>query len=735
MNRSVFSPFQYRVFFVNSITRLPALLLIFAAIGVAGQVNVTTYHNDLGRTGQNLSETRLTLGNVNESTFGKLFALPVDGAIYGQPLYLSGVSIQGGTHNVVYVATQHDSVYAFDADSVGAPLWQVSFIDPGNGITPVPNDVVGCEDIVPEIGVTGTPVIDPSTGTLFVVAKTQENGTVLQRLHALDVASGAEKFGGPIVIQGQVAGKGVGSVGGILTFDPLRQNQRAGLLLQNGLIYIAWGSHCDVGRWHGWVMVYDAQSLNQVAAWVDTPNGHSGGIWHAGAPLAADDNYVYLGTGNGTFDVDSGGVDYGDTILKIGPPAAGTLSDVDYFTPFNEGQLEKKNWDLGSGGVMLLPDQPAGHQHLLVEGDKAGTLYLVDRDNMRGFNPNGDQNVQTLTQVTRFILSTPAWWNNYLYVGGNARPLLGFAFDPVAQLFDTIPSSQTSNTFRVPSPTPSVSANGETDAIVWAIDTGGWEKLTPALLYAYDAANLGNLLFASTQDSYHDNTLGAGVKFTVPTVVNGKVYVGTASEVDVLGLLPQFTLLAGGGQTGAVGTQLPVALQVSITDSYTGNPIPGATVTFSDGGKKGKFSNPTAVTDSSGSASTTYTLPTKAQTVTITASAALSTSIQFSETAAPGPAKKFLVVSGNNQTGPPSQALPLPFTIKLADSYGNGVPGVSVSFDDGGAGGSYSANPITTDGSGQGQTTYTTPPTTGQVKVKASATGVAKVSTFRVTVQ
>jgi hypothetical protein len=374
-------------------------LLLILPIANA-QVAVTTYHNDNYRSGQNVNEVILTPANVNQNSFGRLFSQSVDGAIYTQPLYLPNISIAGQGHNVVFVATEHDSVYAFDADSnAGAnasPLWHVSFINPAAGVTTVPNSNIQCNDIVPEIGITGTPVIDTSTGTLYVVAKTLENSTYVQRLHALDVTSGAEKFGGPIVISGKVAGTGTGSVNNSISFDPRWQHQRLSLLLQNGLVYIGWGSHCSEGNgpYHGWIMAYAAGTLQQMGAWVDTPDGEQGGIWESGGGPAGDSGFnTYFSTGSpATFDEASGvPIDYGESIVKLGPPANGAFPVADFFTPFNWMTLNSGDVDISSSGLTLI-DLPSTspHKHLLISGGKQGTIYVLNRDNMGQFNSSGD---------------------------------------------------------------------------------------------------------------------------------------------------------------------------------------------------------------------------------------------------------------------------------------------------------------------------------------------------------
>ena len=494
------------------------------------QVAVTTQHNDNYRTGQNTSETVLTPANVNQTQFGKLFALAVDGYVYAQPLYVPNVTIPGkGTHNVVYVATEHDSVYAFDADNnTGAnanPLWQVSFINPGAGINVVTSADVGCNDLVPEIGITGTPAIDLSTGTMYLTAKTKEHGSFVQRLHALDITTGAEKFGGPITIQAKFGG---------LFFDPFREGQRAGLLVQNGVVYAGWASHCDIGPYHGWLLAYDAQTLQQKGVWNSTPTGGLGGFWQAGAGIAADaNNFVYAASGNGTFDKNLQGKNFGDSIIKLGFNLKGKLVVRDYFTPHDQAFLESTDTDLGSGGVLLLPDRQGVPYPLeLVQVGKEGTVYVTNRSKLGKFNPTDDsQIIQNLPGAVGGMWGMPAFWNNNVYFGGVGDNIKMFSFDPVAGTLSTTPVSNTGTFFNYPGPTPSISANGRTNGILWAIQSDS----NPAVLHAYDATNLSTELYNSSQNLARDNP-GNAVKFTVPTVANGKVYVPAQKKLSVYGL-------------------------------------------------------------------------------------------------------------------------------------------------------------------------------------------------------
>jgi hypothetical protein len=413
---------------------------------VQGTVDVTTYAYDTNRTGSNPQESLLAPKAVNPFFFGQLFSVPADGQVYAQPLYLhSLVMPDGRKHNVVYVATEHDSIYAFDADTAGAPLWHVSFIDPANGVTTVSSADVNTGDINPEIGITGTPVIDPTSGTIYLVAKTKEITlgvtTFVQRLHALDVHTGAEKPNSPVVIQGAVPGTGDGNDGnGNVPFSPLLNNQRPALLLLNGTVYIAWASHGDNGPYHGWVMGYNATTLAQTSIWNTTPNAvtygyplAAGGIWMAGCGPAADaEGNIFVSTGNGTFDVNpmsQYSPAYGDSIVKLSTTKG--LSVADYFTPFDQQNLDDTDADLGSGGVVLVPGtvQFNGHTHLLVQSGKEGKIYVVDRDQMGHNDPNSDYVAQFLGNAVGGVWGKPAYFNSTIYFGGSNDTLKAFSLN------------------------------------------------------------------------------------------------------------------------------------------------------------------------------------------------------------------------------------------------------------------------------------------------------------------
>jgi hypothetical protein len=494
------------------------------------------------RTGANPLETTLTPANVNSTTFGKLGQLPVDGQVYAQPLYKSNVTIPGqGTHNVIYVATEHDSVYAFDADNF-ALLWHDSFINPGAGVTPVPSVDIKSHDLTPEVGITGTPIIDPASKTLYVLDKVKDVSggfpRYAQHLHALDLATGAEKFGGPVEIHATVRGHGGGNVGGKISFNPLIQFSRVGLLLLDGVVYIAWASHGDVGPYHGWVMGYTAKGLRQVSVFNTTPDSLRGGIWMSGGALAADANHnIYLATGNGGFNANKGGRDYGDSVIKLS--TRNGLRVVDYFTPSNQAALSARDLDLGSGGVLVLPDQPGAHPHMLLIAGKEGKFYLIDRDNMGRFGKT-DKVVQEIPHAFVAMFSTPAYLQGVVYDVG--APYANPSQTDVLKAFrlsnGALSSPSTGSFFYgYPGSTPSISANGKANGIVWTLDNSGAKNSAPAILRAYDASDVSSELYDSTQAGSRDES-GAAVKFTVPTVVNGKVYVGGNGALTIYGLLP-----------------------------------------------------------------------------------------------------------------------------------------------------------------------------------------------------
>jgi hypothetical protein len=501
---------------------------------------VLTYHNDIARTGQNLTETTLTTSSVNSANFGKLGFYSVDGLVDAEPLLASNVAIpSNGTHNLLIVATEHGSVYAFDADS-GAAIWQVSTLKSGE----TASDDRGCTNLTPEIGVTSTPVIDRTrgpNGAIYVVAMSKDgSGNYHQRLHALDLALGTELFGGPVDIQATYPGTGDNSHNGSVVFDPGQYMERSALLLLNGVVYTAWASHCDIRPYTGWIMGYDESTLSQTSVLNVTPNGNKGAIWMSGAGLAADSaGNIYFLDANGDFDTNlnasgfpSNG-DYGNAFLKLS--TAGGLAVADYYEMNNEASENGTDTDLGSGGVLLLPDlsDGSGHTlHLAVGAGKDDDLYVVNRDSMGKFNSNDNGNIyQELPgALPGGVWSTPAYFNNTVYYGSVGSPIQAFTITN-AKLSNTA-AAKTANSFRYPGATPSLSANGTSNGIVWAV-----EYTSTGVLHAYNATNL-NELYNSNQASGGRDHFGPGNKFITPTIANGKVFVGTPNGVAVFGLLP-----------------------------------------------------------------------------------------------------------------------------------------------------------------------------------------------------
>jgi len=526
------------------------------AVSLDGQVNVLTYHNDLARTGQNLSETVLTPANVS-TNFAKLFSYDVDGQVYAQPLYLWGLNIAGkGIHNVVFVATEHDSVYAFDADSNSAsnaaPLWHTSFLNPAAGVTSVSSDAMQCRVITPEAGVTSTPVIDPQTGTLYVAAMTLENfgQTFVHRLHALDVTTGLERAGSPVEIEATAPGSGDGN--SVVTFHPWLYKERAGLLLLSGVVYTTWSSNCDSGNYHGWVIGYDAATLQRKSVYVSSPNWEAGSIWQSGAAPAADeDGNIYVVTGNGTFDADRGGSDLGDSVVKLSTKHG--LSVADYFTPFNAALLDVKDLDLGSSGALLVPDLAGSpqHPHLLITGGKEGRLYLLDRDAMGHFALDSDnQIVQSLPTAVGPLFGVPAYFNHTVYFAPRNGALK--AFPILNGQLAASPSSQSGDAGSYLGAVPGISSGGSKNGIVWVIWADG--------LHAYDAGNLANELYRGDFGSY--------IKFSTPTIANGKVYVGGANSLAVFGLRDAPAIAA---IVNAAGNGVPPVAPGSIISLYGTN--------------------------------------------------------------------------------------------------------------------------------------------------------------------
>jgi hypothetical protein len=561
-----------------------------AAIAVTDLLAVLTYHNDPARDGVNPKEYALTSATVTTATFGKLFSCAVDGAVYAQPLWVKGLSIGGGVHNVILVVTQHDSAYAFDADAKPCvTYWHANLLDTLHGGVagdkPVAwNDVGLCfGDIYPEVGVTSTPVISTVTNTMYLVSASENNptnsgncvlssATFHHRLHALNLATGSEEFNAPVTIAASVLGTGDGSSGGVVSFNSQLEHQRAGLTVVGGKIFVAFAAHEDATPYHGWVIGYQASNVQrQIAVFNTTPNGLNGadgGVWASGgAPAADSGGDIYFATGNGDFDEAPAPPDndYGDSILRLHSLAGSTpngmnLSVAGWFTPDDQANLAKNDTDLGSGGVVLFPDQTSSSLpvHLLAQMGKEGILYLIDRDNMGQYNATSNgQIVQSFRGTTQGVWGTPALWHNNLYVGGQKDFLKQFIFDPGTELFGETVASKTTTVFNFPGTTPSVSSRGPSQGIVWAIDASMYGYASPnaagvncstvpvpaacsgpAILHAYDAANLAVEYWNSSMAANSRDQAGAAVKFVPPTIANGKVYVATRTGIYVYGLLP-----------------------------------------------------------------------------------------------------------------------------------------------------------------------------------------------------
>jgi hypothetical protein len=585
-------------------TALVVLAVLLASLAASAQTSILTQHYDTARTGQNTSESVLNPTNVNSTTFGKLFSIPVQGYVYAQPLYVPAVVIPGnGTHNVLYVATEHDMLYAFDADT-GSQLWQVSFLI--NGATTVlPSDVGNTQDINPEIGITGTPTIDPTTNTLYVVVNTKESGNIIYRLHAIDITTGAEKFGGPVLISATVPGTAPDGNGSTVPLNPQWANQRPGLLLLNGYLYIGFSSHGDNGPWHGWLLGYNKTTLAPTGAWCTSPNGKGNGIWAGGSGLAADaGGGIYVATGNGDDTVatpappPSTTIDYGDSLVRVGV-ANGVPVPTDYFTPWNQSTLDTSDMDLGSGGVLVLPDQPGPFLHVLIQSGKQGQVYVVNRDKMTSDGSHYCNGCTSDPEIIQSISSgaglwgMPAYWNSQIFLWGNGGHLQAYSL--TSGMLSQSPTSESAESIGYPSSTPVVSSNGTSNGIVWAVETDYYGSGGPEILRAYSASNVSDLLYGSNLTNGRD-TLGPAVKFVVPVVTNGKVYVGAQQEVDVFGLLsgePQ----ASAPAFSPAGGSYTVGFQLTMTSTTPNSSIYYTTDGSTPTNASTLYSGPVTVTD------------------------------------------------------------------------------------------------------------------------------------------
>lgn len=712
------------------------LLSVVFVCSALAQQPVTTSRNDNTRSGANTNEVLLAPANVNKSNFGHLFSFPVDYQVLAQPLYVPNVNINGaGTlYNVVYVATQMNSVYAIDADT-GAQLWYASMNDGG---VPASGHYLPCGDgggFLQE-GIIGTPVIDLTTTpdpTMYLVAKTVINGTVEHNLHALDITTGLDEVP-PVLIQ--ASSVSISNPNTPVKFNSLHQKNRPGLLLLNGTLYLGFGSNSCNDSNSGWVLAYDANTsdptyMQQLGAFNTSPNIGLTSIWQTGNGLAGDDEgNVYVSTAE---SANYGNQSFSNSILKLTPPPWNPQSNPNepdqFFTPSDVMYLNSNDLDISSVGPLILPDQdngPAGCSqspcHEVVTSGKQGIVYVLDRDNMGGYDQglNGSDNVlqEFPLIVGGLLMCSPAYWNGTVYFGPDGAPLQAFQVTGDSNPGPLIPFAQTTARY-VGAHSPSISANGNSNGILWVLSGNN--------LDAFDAVSMG-LLYSSSQSGTRDK-FPKLAHFSTQTVADGRVYVGTGSSLEAFGLFHILSIVGGNNQTAQVLTQLPLPIQITATNPYTGQPDQGVTVTFSDGNKGGTFGSPTAVTDVNGSASTTYTFGKSAGVYTITVSAPNYGSITTAETATPAAAQKLIAIGGGDQTAAAGSVLPNPIQVRALDAYKNAVPGVTVNFASAKGG---SANPpsVVTNSAGAASTSFTLPTSVGKVTLVASSPGLAKPLNF-----
>jgi outer membrane protein assembly factor BamB len=687
------------------------------------QPPIPTSRADNARDGANTNETLLTPANVNKNNFGRLFRFPVDYVVMAQPLYMPNVNIPGqGVHNVVYVVTQKDSVYAIDADN-GTQLWYASMLDGG---TTASGKFLPCGTGpgYNQEGIIGTPAIDTTTNTMYLVAKTVLNSTVRHQIHALDITTGLDRPGSPVLISAQ----STSLKGNVTVFNSLHQKNRPGLLLLNGTLYMAFGSNSCNDNNTGWVLAYDAASLSQTGVFNTSPDYGLTSIWQSGVGIAGDDEgNIFAETaeaGSHGFDVPSGGQTYCNSVIKLSP---GNLELTDFFTPWSVAFLNSNDLDLSSSGVLILPDQVNGlYPHELVAVGKQGFVYVLNRDNMGMFAANDSQIIQEFPLVTGETVGTdkavqfgsPAYWNNTVYFAPKANPIQAYPLLSNGQLGTPLQSVQSYNG----SHSPSISANGNTNGIVWVI-TGQ--------LFAFDAVSL-NVLYNTTQNPGRDKLPPIG-HFVTQTVANGHVYVATQTSLEAYGLFHSIAVAAGGAQSATAATALPVPVQIHVGSPYGGQPDPGVTVSFSDGCKKvggplcGVFNPTSAVTDANGDASFTYTVPKTAGTYTLTVSSTGFASATTSATSTPGAAVRIIAFGGAKQTGAAGSILPKPVIAQAQDAFKNGVVGVTVNFTATKNGIPNPASAITST-NGLASTTLQLPTTVTTLNVNATSGTFKKIS-------
>jgi hypothetical protein len=687
------------------------LLFLFVALvsSAVAQQPILTSRGDTTRSGANTNETVLTPSNVNTVTFGHLFSVPIDYQALAQPLFVPNVSIGGQLHNVVYVVTQTDSVYSIDADN-GASLWTANML---NGGVPASGKYLPCGTLggFAQEGIVGTPVIDPNTNTMYLVAKTLFNATVYHYLHALDITTGID-VAPPV----QITATSTSNKGHVTIFNSLHQKNRPGLLLQNGTLYMGFGSNGCNDHNSGWVLAYDVsnqQNIKQTGVFNTSPDTGLTSIWQTGNGLTADElGNVYVSTAESSnYDVPAGGQSFSNSVLKLSPaPWTASPSQpqlVDYFTPASVAYLNAHDLDVSSVGPLVLPDLAGSYPHEVLASSKQGIVWVLNRDDMGWYSAAGDNIIQEFTLITNGeLMCSPAYWNGTVYFLPDGTPLQAYQ---VSNGLWT-PSAQTAKRYNGAS-SPAVSANGNTNGIVWEIS---------GTLNAFDAVSLELLYTSPTK-------LPKIAHFATPTVANGKVYVATQTSLEAYGLLNLLSVASGNNQTAQVMQPLPQPLKIVATN-YASQPQAGVTVTFSDGGKGGSFNPPTAVTDSGGTVSTVYTLPQVAGTYTLTASSPNFASVTATETAtAAVAATKLIIISGTHQTGAEGSVLAKPLVVEVQDANKNPVSGVAVQFKPATDGVVNPASAVT-NVEGLAQTNFQLPTVQGIFTVSASTTGAKNVS-------
>jgi hypothetical protein len=706
---------------ITSVTTVRNLCQTLLLVSVAllsssfAQVPFPTSRNDNSRTGANTSETLLTPANVNKNSFGHLFSTPVDYVVMAQPLFMPNVTIPGqGIHNVVYVVTQADSVYAIDADN-GAQLWYASML---NGGTTATGTNLPCEyGGFHQEGIISTPVIDPNNNTIYLVAKSVLNGLVRHDIHALDITTGNERPGSPV----QIVAQSTSNKGHVTTFNSLHQKNRPGLLLSNGTLYMGFGSNGCNDSNSGWVLSYDAASLTQLGVFNTSPDFGLTSIWQAGTGLAADvtgNLFVETAESGVPYDVPSGGQTFCNSVLKL---TAGLVLD-DYFTPWNVAYLNSHDFDLSSTGALILPDQDGPFIHELVASGKQGVVYVLNRDNMGMYAPNDSQIIQEFPLIPGSTVDvqfgSPAYWNNNVYFAPDAASIRAYPLS-AGLLGEPI---RTTGKFEG-SHSPSISANGTSNGILWV--------LTGQLL-AFDAGNL-KLLYGSNQAANARDKLPPIGHFITQTVSNGKVYVATQNSLEAYGLFQSVSVTGGGAQTGTIGTALPAPIQIHAANPYNGQSDVGTTVNFSDGCTKigaitcGSFNPTSAITDVNGNAATTYTLPLKVGTYTVTFSGIGFSNATTTATATSVTPSRMIAYGGAKQTGVAGTNLAKQIVAQAQDVFKNGVPGVTVNFRANNGGIPNPASAVT-DATGLARTTLQLPTVPATVTVTASAAGLKNVT-------